>query len=156
MSDPLAKNDVGKTREGAWFLSLTGFLPFAFLALSLFFLSDDSAYRPLATDALKTYGAVILSFLGGARWGVAVRSPINEKTVKTLFLSVVPSLAGWFSLYFVPPVTFAVLALAFAAQGAWDSFAGEKGIYPAWFAKLRIVLTLLVTTSMILAIFATL
>ena len=148
-------SDQFRFRRMAWLLAICGFLPFGLLAMSLFFLSKGDPNYGLAHNALTTYGAVILSFLGGIRWGAAMRSPITDGSVRVLLFAVMPSLIGWFSLYLSSPYVFAVQALAFAGQGAWDAFAGEKGSVGMWYVKLRTVLTLLVSGSLIAAFFAT-
>ena len=148
-------SDQLRFRRMAWILALAGFLPFGLLAAALFILSKSDPNYGLAHNALATYGAVILSFLGGIRWGAAMRSPITAGSVRLLLFAVVPSLIGWLSLYLSSPYVFAVQALAFAGQGAWDAFAGEKGLVGLWYVKLRTVLTLLVSGSLIAAFFAT-
>ena len=59
--------DLALTRRNAWALSLAGYIPFAFLALGLWLLLPESEFYTVAIDAMKTYGAVILSFLFGFR-----------------------------------------------------------------------------------------
>lgn len=139
----------------AWVLSLSGFIPFAGCALALLFLSPDHAQYGLAADAMKTYGAVILSFLGGTRWGLALQGDAEKNTAFIYVASIVPSLVGWFSLLLPAPYVFAALALAFLGQGIWDSKSGQVGVISAWFVKLRITLTILVTGSLLLAVLAT-
>lgn len=148
-------SDLVLTRRYAWALSLAGFIPFAVLSASLWLLLPQSEYYGLCEAALKTYGAVILSFLGGVRWGLALRSENQATSRAIMILAVVPSLVGWFSLYLESPYIYAVQALAFAAVGAWDSLSGEKGAFGLWFVKLRMVLTFLVTGALIVAFFAT-
>ena len=59
-------------RRLAWFLSFAGAVPFL-LATAALFVSDASSVRVPAITALVTYSAVILSFLGGIEWGLAIR-----------------------------------------------------------------------------------
>lgn len=143
------------TRRVAWLLSLAGWLPFGALTVGLWMLPPEHVHYPLIIGALKTYGAVILSFLGGMRWGVALKSSDEVLARKTFVFAVLPSLLAWFSLYLPVPYVFAVLALGFAGQGAWDAFSGDKGAFGQWFVKLRIVLTLMVSGALIMAFFAT-
>ena len=44
------------------------------------------------------YGAVILSFLGGIRWGAALRGIGASQRRFDFAISVIPSLAGWAAL----------------------------------------------------------
>lgn len=147
--------DLALTRRNAWALSLAGFAPFALLTAGLWVLLPDNDFYPVVLDALKTYAAVILSFLGGIRWGLALRAASEPATRTELIYSALPSLVGWFSLALDEPYVFGVLALAFAGQGAWDSVSGERGAFGLWFVRLRTTLTFLVTAAMIAAFFAT-
>ena len=148
--------DLTLTRRNAWVLALAGFIPFAALSASLWILEPQSENYVLGQSALKTYGAVILSFLGGIRWGLALRVASEASTRIVLILSVLPSLVGWFSLYLDAPYVYAVQAMAFAGVGAWDALSGERGAFGLWFVRLRTVLTFIVTAALIAAFFATL
>ena len=146
---------AARNRRRAWILSLAGYIPFAFLVAALFVLDSQNPQQALVVDALKAYGAVILSFLGGIRWGLVVRYQSEETTGLTLVLSVVPSLIGWVALFLPVPLAFGLLALGFAAQGAWDALSAQSGEFGLWFARLRTALTLLVVGALVLAVFAT-
>jgi len=149
------KNALEQTSRAGWLLSLSGYIPFAALALSLLVLADDHPYYVMVQQALATYGAVILSFLGGTRWGLALQTRNEDVAPRVLVLSIVPSLVGWFSLLAPVPYVFAIQALAFAGQGAWDAFTGPDQGFPQWFSKLRLWLTLLVAGALVVAFFAT-
>jgi hypothetical protein len=135
----------GDVRETAWFLALAGYAPFLLLALGLVFLGPSSSWHSAAGDAFRTYSAIILSFLGGIRWGMGI-SPAKPE-VRDIALSILPSLAGWFALLLPPQVSVALLLLCFCAQGAWDSISVHAGKGPSWFGNLRITLTLLVALA---------
>ncbi|MEP1206510.1 MAG: DUF3429 domain-containing protein [Rhizobiaceae bacterium] len=154
-ADKTPPSDLTLTRRNAWALSLAGYVPFAVLTIGLWLLLPESQNYVLTGTALTTYGAVILSFLGGVRWGLALRSANEAASRYILIVSVMPSLAGWFSLYLDAPFVYAVQALVFAAVGAWDALSGEKGAFGLWFVKLRTTLTFLVTGTLIAAFFAT-
>ena len=149
------KNALEQTSRAGWLLALAGFIPFAGLALSLLILNAEHTLFGVAQQWLATYGAVILSFLGGIRWGLALQTPNEEVAPRVLVLSIVPSLVGWFSLFVPAPYVFAIQALAFAGQGAWDAFTGPDQGFPQWFSRLRMWLTLIVTGAMVRAFFAT-
>ena len=77
-------------------LGYGGVAPFAALALAFAFGPDAAAERLL--DGFLIYGAVILSFLGGIRWGAA--SGVTREQARGLVLSVLPRLwaglaVGW-------------------------------------------------------------
>jgi hypothetical protein len=103
---------------------------------------------------LLGYGAVTLSFLGGARWGLAL-ADTDAETATEFSLAVVPALVAWMSLALPGPFAFAVLAAAFAAHGAWDTLAVHHERAPAWYGRLRTTLTVIVVATMVLGIFAT-
>ena len=137
----------------ALLLAYGGFIPFAVLALWLAGIAEDHPWRDQTIMLLKSYAAVILSFLGGIRWGLATRDD-DEATTPVLMTSVLPSLAGWMALIMPDLYAFAWLAACFAAQGAADQFTVHAGKAPAWFGRLRMRLTVLVTAAMLLALFA--
>jgi hypothetical protein len=89
---------------------------------------------------LMLYGALILSFLGGARWGFAWASPTPG--VGIISLSMLPTLTA-LAILVLPPSARAWrllgLAAALVAQGLWDI--RDRGL-PGWYPRLRTILTL--------------
>lgn len=136
----------------AWFLACAGFVPFAGLSLALLLVGKETALHPVLTDALRTYAAVVLSFLGGIRWGLALRS--TPVAAGDILFSVVPAIVGWLALFLPVPLAVSLLLLAFCTLGAWDSLAIHRGLAPVWFATQRIVLTLLVAAALVGALVA--
>lgn len=135
-------------------LALAGYLPFAALSIWLTGITADHPSHAFTLLLLTGYGAVILSFLGGVRWGIEVQRN-GETSGRTMVISMIPALIG-FSAFAVPvPFVFAMLAVAFAAQGAWDSFSAHSGQVPQWYGKMRMVLTVLVCAALIVAFMAT-
>ena len=134
----------------AWLLSLAGFVPFAALALALLMLGREHPLHIMLGDAFRLYSVVILSFLGGIRWGLLLRDPTPSRM--GLAFSVLPAIAGWLAMFLALPATIAVLLLAFSAQGAWDSVSFHEDERLQWFARLRITLTLLVVAAHIVAL----
>ncbi|MCI3134312.1 DUF3429 domain-containing protein [Phenylobacterium aquaticum] len=122
----------------AWIYGLAGLIPFAaaagVAALSRGMMAD------YALMTLLVYGALILSFLGGARWGMEVVRP--QVRIAVISLSMAPTLAG-FALLIAPHadrgVQCALMAAAFVAQWVWDT---RGFVHPAWYPRLRTVLTL--------------
>ncbi|MEL6966114.1 MAG: DUF3429 domain-containing protein [Pseudomonadota bacterium] len=142
-------------RKTVWALSLGGVLPFLALTLFLVLVNASHPLHSLALDGLKTYGAVILSFLGGIRWGLALEATDRQAASRIHIASVVPSLLGWFALFLPDATGLAVLAVGFAAQGAWDSFAGQAGTFRNWFVQIRMVITTIVVVLLGLAFLVT-
>jgi hypothetical protein len=146
-------------------LALLGFLPFGFFTSLLLvdpglIETDTGAAARLAGGvvvALKVYSAIVLSFIGGIRWGIAIiQKEGGQEENEALILAAGPSVIGWFAFFMGEPWSFAVFAVAFAATGWWDSrLAGNKGV-PEWFGRLRLLLTALVMVTMISAFAKTL
>ncbi len=129
----------------AWALGLAGLLPFLAAAALQWF--SPPGWRMLAVSALLTYGAVIVSFLGGIHWGLAMR--LTEPPAARLLWGVVPSLLGWLAILLDSPWGHAVLALSLVA-----CFLVDRGTYralglSAWL-PLRALLTTVATASVVL------
>jgi hypothetical protein len=95
--------------------------------------------QPLAIAALTAYAAVILSFLAGARMGMALMS--DRPAAAILGLSMVPPILAWVLLFapIEPPAwRLILLALALLAHAAWD--ARDKDA-PQGYGRLRWRLT---------------
>lgn len=142
-------------RRIAWFLALAGALPFV-AATAALFMSDAAQVRVPAIAALVTYSAVILSFLGGIEWGLALGEGSGNETtrVAALGLSAVPSLAGWAVLW-LPSPTWQVgtaLGIFIAVWGA-DQWMASRGLLPTWFIDLRTAITALVASVLAIALF---
>lgn len=150
--------------QTATVLALLGFVPFAFFTAIL--LADPNpvprqtvVYGGIAAFlivAFKVYAAVVLSFIGGIRWGAAiVREEGGRRENRALMLSVAPSLIGWGSFFIREPWSFGLLAAAYAGTGWWDSRNPAEAGVPGWFGRLRVLLTVLVMATMIAAFVAT-
>lgn len=144
-------------------LTLAGALPFVGLTLLTF--GDAHSLRvDISTVLLMLYASVILSFLGGIRFGMEVRAPSDGATAN-LAWSVVPSLAAWFltivtylaviggSIGFVG-WAFLLFALLFGLQYAWDARSTRVGEAPLWFGAMRRRITLIVVPTLVIAAFA--
>ncbi|MDN2567782.1 DUF3429 domain-containing protein [Aquibium sp. A9E412] len=133
-------------------LGLAGVIPFAALALWLYGIADTHPWRDGTIVLLRGYAVIILSFLGGVRWGLAIAGGGRQR--RDLALGVVPALAGWATFALPAAPAFAVLAVCFAGHGAWDSFAVAEGAAPEWYGRLRLWLTVLVVAALLLAALA--
>jgi hypothetical protein len=143
-----------EVERGARQIGFLGLVPFLLLSVWLISLSPDHVWRAGTVSLLIAYGAVILSFLGGIRWGMAMIRPA-ERSRRDLALAMGPALIAWVSVATPAPYAFAVLAAAFAAQGASDTLAAHGGTAPRWYGRLRTTLTVIVVATMILAFVAT-
>jgi hypothetical protein len=121
----------------AWVYGVLGLIPFIGCAAA-----DVAGVAPNQDWwrlALLIYGAIILSFLGGARWGLQLARVRASATAITL--SMAPSLAGFFLLLAPPDLRRWALggeAIAHALQWLWD-FRAKSG--PQGYGRLRSVLS---------------
>lgn len=138
----------------AFRLGLLGAVPLVVLSLWLAAIAGDHPWRQATITLLAQYSAVVLSFLGGSRWGLALRQKGQARTAD-MAMAVLPPLVAWASLSVPLPYTFAVLAAAHAAQGAWDAFAVHAGAAPHWYGRLRGILTAIAVAALVLAFLAT-
>jgi hypothetical protein len=121
-------------------LGLAGLIPFIAGAAALWV-----PLPPLTPDPglklVTVYGAIILSFLGGIRWGTAIGPYGTRRQGMELAASVLGSLAG-LAAVFIPAVPALTLLIAgFLMQALWDVTSVEAGRLPQWFGKLRMLLT---------------
>lgn len=152
------QGSAARVPPAAKWLGALGAIPFVFLAALGPVL--DEPHRTQVSFALAAYGAVILSFLGGIHWGLAVAETGDMGTgeagtstdalQRRLGLSVVPSLIGWGALFLIMPLALAVLAVAFGTMLWFDLRATRNGDAPSWYPKLRWPLTVGVVASLTL------
>ncbi|WP_293494892.1 DUF3429 domain-containing protein [Phenylobacterium sp.] len=121
-----------------------GLVPFLAPPLVGLLAPDQSG---LAGTALALYGGLILSFLGGARWGMAIGE--DRPRAFTITVAMIPTVAG-LDLLLLPPQAqtekLLGLAAALALHLLWDLRSNGP---PAWYPRLRILLTLGAMTGLI-------
>ncbi|HEX4944514.1 MAG TPA: DUF3429 domain-containing protein [Usitatibacteraceae bacterium] len=142
-------------RRIAWFLAVAGTVPFVLATVALY-ASDASSVRVPAITALVTYSAVILSFLAGIEWGLAIRDESGTETTRViaLGLSSVSSLAAWAVLWLPSPSWQVGCALGlFVAAWAADEWMAGRGLLPTWFVNLRTAVSVLVAANLSLVLF---
>ena len=123
---------------------LMGLIPF--LAPPLLTAAIPAHGGFLALIALA-YGALILSFLGGARWGLAVATPAPG--FGTVSLAMLPTIAALALLLYpglARPLQLLVMAVMLTLQFVWDAL--SAGL-PPWYTRLRAMLTLGATTGLV-------
>jgi hypothetical protein len=137
----------------AKWLGAFGAIPFITLAVAVVFL--EGAGQETAYFAIAAYGAVILSFLGGIHWGLAVadgdQAEGDSRNFVRLGGSVVPPLIGWVALFLTTSTGLFVLAAAFAGMLLFDWHASRKAHAPRWYPKLRCPLTTVAVVSLVVA-----
>ena len=129
-------------------LGYGGALPF--LCGAIFANQQVAVLGVAPTYFLLSYGAVILSFLGGLHWGRVITSPnANERSDSNwLIWSVCPSLLGWVALLLPIKVGAMVLSLCFLAALQVDQKLFREKVWPAWMRPLRLHLTLIAVASL--------
>lgn len=148
----MAKSKKNQIPPNALYLGLGGLIPFFTMALAAAFLKDASQDK--ATWALGAYGAVILSFLGGVNWGVLLHDRASLKRWKPLVLSVVPSIIAWLALLLPSTYMLSLLAAAMVLQYFLDTESIRQKILPAWYGRLRLILTTGAVISLLLGLVA--
>lgn len=138
-------------------LGLAGLLPFLWAVVLIFGLG--TAVSPLLPDVLTgngqilmlRYGGIILPFMSGVLWGFATRADGTQAAV-AYTLSVIPAL-WWF---FMPGsgVTSSLMNLATGFVGLLilDIAFQTWGLTPAWWLRLRILLTAVVIACLAVGI----
>ena len=142
----------------ALILGVGGLLPFFATALGVWFQPEivnpasGQTVSEFALRALGAYGAVILSFLGGVRWGKLLDDEARLRQWGPLTLSVLPSLIAWGSLLLAPPGMLLLLMAGFVAQYLLDRLAVKQYELPAWYGRLRLILSSGAVLSLVLAL----
>ncbi len=121
-------------------LGVAGLIPFWILTLALV-TGVGFGYAPSAIAfALVAYGAVIISFTGGIRWGIAVTAEEQEPATREYAISVIPSLLGWMVLLLPPDWQLGTLATLVILVGLFDYGMVCREVAPEWFSRLRLIL----------------
>jgi hypothetical protein len=108
MPTPTNENLSSTTRALGW----AGLLPF--IAASAAVALGPPSWQDQSARVLVTYGAVIVSFLGGIHWG----APTGAAHDSARLWGVVPSLLAW-PLLLLPSTRLALLGLALALALCW-------------------------------------
>jgi len=144
MSIRLSSNPRNIPPMAGW-LGALGLLPFlAGAALTL--------YPPVSAPvdwafAARAYAALILAFLGGARFGFAVVDDNLRRQGGALFFAVLPALVAWAALLLPPALCIAVLMGGFFVLGLMDVFSVRSGVRP-WYGRLRLRLTIVLLIAL--------
>ena len=149
-----ARSDAPSVPSAAAWLGGLGITPFAGLSLAAPFASDD--LKAQLSFALIAYGAIILSFLGGIHWGLAIGAfPQNHNTLwRRIVLSILPLLVAWAALLTPSSIGFLVLSAAFVAMLLVDIRASRMHEAPAWYPKLRWPLSCGAVAALLLGTFS--
>jgi hypothetical protein len=130
-------------------LGYGGLIPFVVSSTcQVFHLLPDLPWNTMALS----YGAIILSFLGGLHWAFAMTlqelSPAQKND--RFFWSVIPSLISWSSLALPYQYATALLIFGFIAQFIQDIYIKKLASLPAWYLPLRIQLSIVACLSLLI------
>jgi hypothetical protein len=130
----------------ARYLGYAGVIPFAAMALNQY--TDGPLPAEFAVDVFLYYSAVILSFLGGIRWGSVTR--LERGLGRELLISVTPSLWAVACLLLNNPDRSLWWLLAgFVLMGVADVLRPAPAL-AAWMRQLRLQLTVAVVVCHLL------
>ncbi|XP_056148820.1 transmembrane protein 69 isoform X2 [Lampris incognitus] len=131
----------------ALYLGFSGLIPF--LSAPLLMVVTQS-FCPEVAYMQVVYGASIVSFLGGARWGFAIPegSPARPDWMN-LGNSLVPSLLAWLALLCRDNVAEGALVVIMGLGLSLHYDLTLLPSYPAWFKAMRTILTLVATFSLV-------
>ncbi|CAG5897019.1 unnamed protein product [Menidia menidia] len=138
---------LAQAPKPALYLGFSGLIPF--LSAPLLMAATQSFY-PEVAYAQMVYGASIVSFLGGARWGFALPpgSPASPDWTN-LGNSVVPSLLAWLALLCRDNIAEGALVVIMGLGLSLHYDLTLLPGYPGWFKAMRTVLTLVATFSLV-------
>ena len=118
-------------------LGLLGIVPFWSIPAAAWLQPEATG---VAATLVAIYAALILSFLGGARWGLAVREIAPD--AGTVALAMTPTLAAVLVIAVGHgDVRLQLLGLAAALTLSWAWDVHADGL-PPWYGRLRTMLTL--------------
>lgn len=139
--------EIKYSPKPAVYLGIAGLIPFVSVPLIM---GVTEVYYPELAFAQVAYGASVLSFLGGARWGFAIPegSPAKPDWMN-LGNSVVPALLAWGALLFRNNLTEATILVIMGLGIALHYDLALLPTYPSWFKALRTVLTLVAVFSLV-------
>jgi hypothetical protein len=158
MTDATLRSEISsETSRGipqsAAALAYAGALPLIVAAILLNV--KPESFGAASRDFMIAYGAALIAFFGGVRWGVAVMKPAGPG-FRSLLGAVVPLLAALpIFLPGEPRMKIALIALALPVLLVDDLRATRRGSgAPEWYLGVRAPLTILMEASFLAALAA--
>ena len=144
--------------SSALILGLSGLIPFLYGALSALVPATGAIGRLWGSNyegiyILQVYGIVILCFMAGVIWGFAARTDGRQATF-FYALSVLPAIFVFLTAFSAPRPSLIMLILGFLALLAIDASAARQGLAPAWWMRLRLLLTTVVVACLTVGVLA--
>ena len=152
---------AGSAPRPAWAYGLAGLIPFVACAAAAW--GVQPIFFRLAITAEVAYGAVILSFLGAAHWGLALAgqgAAGDSRTASTwlrMGFAVAPAIVGWATVLLALQPAYQATALiiqiaAFAALWYTDLRIARLGLLPSWYPPYRFVLTAVAIAALVVSL----
>ncbi|MDF1721026.1 MAG: DUF3429 domain-containing protein [Minwuia sp.] len=132
-------------------LSVLGLIPFVGGVIAIEF--AEGGYKGWAIYSLPVYGALILSFLGGTTWGLALGDAQRRFVAPRLILAMAPSIAAWMIMFQPPSNRMLLLAACLIVWAVVDHLMARRDLLPAWYPKLRWPITLIAAASLVVGSF---
>ena len=121
-----------------------GVVPLAACAIAALALTPETA--ALASRVAIAYGAIILTFIGGVHWGLAMKD--IDASTQLYTVGIVPSIVALCAVLAPPVAGIPVLIAGFIALLGYDLWVVRRAFAPRWYARLRVPLTLSVVTCL--------
>jgi len=131
-------------------LTFAGLIPFVGGAWLVH--HGEGGWLGIARFALPMYAAVIVSFLAGAQWGLALGAS-NARALR-LCLSMPPPMLAWLMLalpFTAPQNKYLLFALMLLALAVIDHFYARRGWAPGWYPALRWPASIIAAGCMVVA-----
>lgn len=143
--NPDAPKSPSKIKNLTFVLATLGMVPFFICALGI---ATHVNQSPLLLKILLAYSALIISFLCGTHWGVAViqDSRFPKSSSFLIIEGVILALAALGVFLFVQVVWIQIIIFAAILTFFWliDLFISFKRIIPLWFLGVRTLVTVIV------------
>ena len=130
-------------------LGTIGLLPFIALSIQVATeLPFGASMTSQARTGLAIYGAIVLSFLGGIQWGLAVASADRSDAWRRYGFSILPSLVALLGLWLGGRNGLIALAIGVGIWGIYELWSTGLGEAPPWYGRLRIALTVFAAAAL--------
>ena len=133
---------------GALVLGVAGLIPFVTGGV-LVWLPQLQNIAPTIPPLVFFYAALIVSFLGGVRWGAAMQNASTGAALtRELCASVIPTLITLVCYILSLPAALALLLILIISQGLVDVLAVRQKKLVEWYAPLRLLLSAVASASL--------
>ncbi|XP_077190040.1 transmembrane protein 69 [Paroedura picta] len=150
----LLRYDMGSLKDSpkpALYLSVAGLIPF--VSVPLVMAIQETSYPELAFAQIA-YGASVVSFFGGIRWGFALPegSPAKPDWLN-LSNSIVPPILAWLALLLKDGLMEAGTTVIIGLGIALHYDLSLLPTYPSWFKALRAIVTIVAVGSLVATLY---